>query len=255
MSKEEQFYLGDWIDNNPPKDHDNIIKCISVDANKKIAIFDDGQRISFVNLDLGEGRYEKVLPITQCDEVMNNLGGVAASLGCKAPQSAVLGDLSKIGNHEQPRVSEELRESSHEPKPSQETHKPYIPDDPTGMFISSAIQISRKAGKKSVVPLVLNLELDFDILYVIQAAMGLGASDVEILQHILGNIDIRPEHIKRLIAEELLKSPEDAEIASSNREQEFHEALTEELNKDRNGVSDEPKSETQSIERYEEKED
>lgn len=250
MSKEEQFYLGDWIDNNPPKDHDNVIKCISVDLHSKMAIFEDGQRISFVNLDLSDGRYEKVLPITQCDEVMSNLGGVAASLGCKAPQSPILGDLSKIGNREQHRVVEEFRDGSNEHKPTQETHKPYIPDDPTGMFISSAIQISRKAGKKSTVPLMLNLELDFDILYVIQAAMGLGASDVEILQHILRNIDISPEHIKKLIAEELLKSPDDAEIVSSNREEEFHEVLTEELNKDRTQGDKVPR-----IERYEEKED
>lgn len=240
MTEKGKFYLGDWIDNEPQNGHDSIIHCSSVDESKNVAIFDDGQRIPFMNLDLGDGRYEKVLPITECEEVMSNVAGVASSLGCKAAQSQILGDLSKIGKHEHPRVSEELRNPLNEQEQTIE-QKVDLNLDPTGTFIASAIQISRKAGKKSIVPINLNLELDFDILYVIQAAMGLGASDVEILHHILRAININPEYIKKLIAAELLKSPEDAEIATDDREETFNETLNEELNK--------------GIERYEDKEE
>lgn len=246
-------YLGKWLDEDPPKGKDTCIECVNVNEATNMAIFADGQQVKLEVLDLSPDRYSKIKPIYEEPSIAASLGAQSSSISAKATQSAILGDLGKIGNRERNGIAQELRENQ-EPAykgvdSAASTEPQYrLPDDPIGIFIESAIKISKKAGKKSVIPISLNLELDFDIIGIIESAMKLGASDIEILQHILNQVNIGQDTIKRLIAEELLKSPEDASIVMEHREEVFENVLTEELEKHSNAN---PIEGVQIIERYE----
>lgn len=249
MSTQFSNYLGDWICNDS-KDPERceVMKCVRVDDKTRMAIFESGKQISLFDLDNSDGLYEKMHSIYNAPEVAEQLGQMKGSLASRAPQSEILGDLSKIGNRSKQAVNENLRmtdeelerkvtaqhetEEFQDPQPqpqSQHQRKPRNFDNPVASFISSAIQLSRKAGATSEIPVKINLKLDFDILSVIKSAMSLGATDVEILQHIFDEIEISQSQVKHAIFEELLKSPDDVDIAMSEREKEFDNVLSEEL--------------------------
>lgn len=225
-------YLGQWIVNDPiDPQRCETINCIMVDEKTREAVFEDGKRISLLTLDTSNGKYEKLHSIYDAPEVKGNLGEMKPSISSKATPSEKLGDLSKIGHRGKQKINETLREQEVEIAPTGHNPEQMHFDNPVASFIASAIQLSRNAGKTSVIPISINLELDFDIINVIKSAMSLGATDVEILQHIFSQVTISQETVKRAIFNELLKDPEDVDIAMSNREQEMHEALEEELNK------------------------
>lgn len=255
MSTQFSNYLGQWICNDPnDPEKCEVMNCIAVDDNTRTAIFENGKKITLFDLDNSNGKYEKMHSIYSAPEVANNLQQMKGSISSKAAPSAKLGDLSKIGRREKPEINESLRLTDEELEekvqarhadeqqaPSPQLHqrkKSY--DDPVAAFISSAIQLSRKAGAVSEIPVSIKLKLDFDILSVIKSAMSLGATDVEILQHIFDEIEISQKDVKRAIFEELLKSPEDVDIAMSEREKEFGNVLQEELNKHENPDNDNP---------------
>lgn len=236
-------YLGQWIVNDP---HDpercSTINCIDVIESTRTAVFEDGRKVSLFDLDNSNGVYEKMHSIYGAPGVKEELGRMAGSLSSKAYPSPKLGDLSKIGHKNETNDSlrlteDETHEKIHDNNDTQiqpvshVIHHERNDNDPVASFISSAIKLSKKSGGKSVIPIKISLELDFDILSIISSAMNLGATDVEILQHIFNEIEISNEYIKRCIFNELLKSPEDVDIAMSEREQTFTETLNEELNK------------------------
>lgn len=245
MSTQFSNYLGQWICNDPnDPERCEVMNCVSIDANTRTAIFDNGRRIPFFDLDNSNGKYEKMHSIYSAPEVSENLQQMKGSLSSQAAPSPKLGDLSKIGKRSKPEINENLRMTDEELEEKiqarhteniQQTvntlqvHK--VHDDPVASFISSAIQLSRKAGSESEIPVKIKIRLDFDILSVIKSAMSLGATDIEILQHIFDEIEISQKDVKKAIFEELLKTPEDVDIALSEREAEFGITLHEELNK------------------------
>lgn len=243
MTQLFQNYLGKWIVNDDvDPQRANTIECIDVDDAKRIAKFktEDGQlfNISLFELDNSNGKYEKLKPLFEAPEVKQNLSQFKGSLSERAPKSPKLGDLSKIGRkREKQEVNESLRMTEEETFERIETQRERtqvyeetpVYNDPIKTFISSAIQISRKAGAYSEIPVKINIKLDFDILSVIKSAMSLGASDVEILQHIFDEVTISTKDVKKSVFEELLKSPDDVDIALSEREKTFDKTLNEEL--------------------------
>lgn len=244
-------YLGQWVDTaKSDKDPDSIINCVSVDTNTMMAqmVSQTGKTsvISVVDLDTS-GQYFKVgSPYDQPNVTEHATSVNRQSLAERAAPSAILGDLSKIGNHGRNANStqhsevETVRntETITERKIEELSTQPQVLNDPVSQFIDSAIQISRKAGKKTILPIKIDLEIDFDIINVTQMAMNIGASDVEILQHIMRYINVYPYEIKKLIIAELMHAPEDAAIVEENREEKFNNILTEELEK--NKEDDEP---------------
>lgn len=244
MSTQFSNYLGQWICNDPnDPERCETMNCIRVDDKERMAYFDSGKKISLFDLDQSNGKYEKVHSIYNAPEVAEQLGQMKPSLSSQAVASEKLGDLSKIGRrnnavNENLRISDEELESKrhynveHEHNIKQKPTQHF--DDPVMSFISSAIQLSRKAGATSEIPVKINLKLDFDIISVIKSAMSLGATDVEILQHIFNEIEISQSQVKKAIFNELLKSPDDVDIAMSERESEFSNTLNEELSKHEN---------------------
>lgn len=234
---DKKQYLGRWYDNNVDP-NDAIKTVIDVDQSKREAIFNTGERCSLQDLELS-GRFDRIGDLVDDPSI-------AGEIAAQAPKSKMLDGLDKMSSrHNNAAKNRPLSENANvksveKDKKSINTgfasKSTFIPDDPVGQFIESAILISKKANKKSVIPLTFNLELDFDILSIIQTAMGIGASDIEILQHVMKHINIKPEYIKQLIAEALCECPEDAEIVNENREDEFNKTLTEELNKEENSV-------------------
>lgn len=237
-------YLGQWVDSlKGDKDPDSIINCVSVDTKTMMAqmVSQTGKtsQVSVIDLDTS-GQYFKVgSPYDQPNVTEHATAVNRQSLAERAAPSAILGDLSKIGNRgnsgvsTNPTETESVRHitTAAEHRTEEISVGPAVLSDPVSQFIDSAIQISRKAGKKTVLPIKIDLEIDFDILNVTQMAMNIGASDVEILQHIMHYINIYPSEIKKLIINELMHSPEDAAIVEEEREKKFDTILTEELNK------------------------
>lgn len=222
------MYLGQWYDNNASeKNSDSVITCVRVEGPN--AYFSNGAVIPCMELDLGE-RYERIAPAYAAPEVSSELSAQfgGKKLSEQVVQSQVLGDLSKIGssNRTTPSSTPETRISEEEPaamKAVVDVASDLI-NDPVATFINSAILISKKAGKKTVIPVTINLDIDFDIIDVIETSMKLGASDTEILHHIMKYINVSELEIKRLIAE-VLMSPDDID----DREETFNETLREEL--------------------------
>lgn len=223
------MYLGQWYDNNASeKNSDSVITCVRVEGPN--AYFSNGAVIPCMELDLGE-RYERIAPAYAAPEVSSELSAQfgGKKLSEQVVQSQVLGDLSKIGssNRTTPSSTPETRISEDEPvamKVVVDTASDLI-NDPVATFINSAILISKKAGKKTVIPVTINLDIDFDIIDVIETSMKLGASDTEILHHIMKYINVSEHEIKKLIAE-VLMSPDDI---ADDREETFNETLREEL--------------------------
>lgn len=227
--KDKTMYLGQWYDNNASeKNSDSVITCVRVEGPN--AYFSNGAVIPCMELDLGE-RYERIAPAYAAPEVSSELSAQfgGKKLSEQVVQSQVLGDLSKIGSSNRtPSTSTETRVSvQDEPEAMKavvDTASELI-NDPVATFINSAILISRKAGKKTVIPVTINLDIDFDIIDVIETSMKLGASDTEILHHIMKYINVSEHEIKKLIAE-VLMSPDDI---ADDREETFNETLREEL--------------------------
>lgn len=238
-------YLGQWSDNGlSDKDPDCIINCVAVDQKDNMATFvsqtGKTRKISIIDLDTS-GRYVKIGSPYDTDAVAEHSASVRkASLKEQAAQSDILGDLSKIGQRHTS-TTREVREDTRHIAPAEEHqfHKPQeleattqnAPNNPVSQFIDSAIQISRKSGAKTVIPVTIPLEIDFDILNVTQMAMTIGASDVEILQHIMRYVNVYPSEIKKLIINEIMKVPDDAKIVEENREDKLDAILNEELDK------------------------
>lgn len=239
-----QNYLGQWVDTaKGDKDPDSIITCVSVDTNTMMAqmVSQTGKtsQVSVVDLDTSSQYFKVGSPYDQPNVTEHASSVNRQSLAERAAPSAILGDLSKIGNRgnsgssTQHSETESVRHitTATEHQVEKLEAGPVVSSDPVSQFIDSAIQISRKAGKKTVLPIKINLEIDFDILNVTQMAMNIGASDVEILQHIMRYINVYPSEIKKLIIAELMHAPEDAAIVEEKREEVFDTILTEELTK------------------------
>lgn len=234
-------YIGKWYDNHSEeKNTDAMIECVRVEGSN--AVFSDGKRIPLQELDFGD-RYERIAPAYQSPEIQADLGsqfGNGKKLSEQAAQSEILGNLSKIGTRSNNKTVNETRIHENEQVVHETNNRQPVGvtapsyevttiSDPVATFIDAAIMISRKAGKVTSLPVTIDLKLDFDVIDVITTTSKMGATDIEILQHILKHIHITVEDIKKLIGEALTSNGEDAEIVNDDRESQFNETLKEEL--------------------------
>lgn len=230
-------YLGKWYDNySSEKNTDAMIDCVAVDGQE--AIFSNGMRVPLMELDFGE-RYERIAPAYESPEISTDLtsqfGG--KKLSEQVVQSEILGNLSKIGSRQNSNTDVGHVEQQYENETDDlsdneyHVHVEHTPNivDPVATFIDAAIMISRNAGKTTSLPVTIELNLDFDVIDVISTTSKMGATDIEILQHILKHIHITVDEVKRLIGEALTTNPEDADIVNEDRESQFNETLKEEL--------------------------
>lgn len=231
-------YIGTWINDET----EDCFEIINVEG--QTAIASDGKRYDIMSLDLS-GVYSKVKNIIDAPEIANQLGSMGYNRTNeieKLKSNEVLGNLSKIGNSkvtsktDRQTVNESIgvedsRESyvaKREEKSEYIKHQVY---NPIRNYIESAISVSRmKTSQIDTLSITIDLKLDFDILNVIKSAMQLGASDIEIIQHILDFVNIDIDDVKRSIANSLTE-PVDSEIINENREEQLTNILVDEINK------------------------
>lgn len=223
-------YLGRWFKNNPESDEDGKeIEIINVIGDN--AITASGEKIPLINLDFGE-EYWKMNPLGNAE--ISSLNSIASNHTKTVPNTEILNDplgikSSNYRNDVIPNISTG-NEGISTTNNVISNKKEIIINDPIQTLIESIIKIQKSKDKTSEFPVTINLKFDFDILYVIKVALETGASDLEILSHIMKYLPINVDDIKKSILMELLPDSEsDVNVVLENREQGFNDTLYEEL--------------------------
>ena len=213
-------YLGKWYKNHP-KNEEEGEEIEIIDIIDDNAITSTGVKIPLIQLDHTDD-YWKMQPFGEAENssLKQFAAGTTQTIPVNQPQGgSVLGNINNEPTNGLPNFQ-------HTPSvPSQQ-----IINDPVATMIRSLIQIQKSKGKTSEFPVQINLKFDFDIISVIKMSMESGASDIEIIQHVLSDLPFTMDDVKRSIVNELL-NPEDVELVMANREPHFNEVLSEELSK------------------------
>lgn len=221
-------YLGRWFKNNPESDEDGKeIEIINVIGDNAIAA--SGEKIPLINLDFGE-EYWKMNPLGNAE--ISSLNSIASNHTKTVPNTEIINDPLgiKSSNYRNDVIDKELSNNVTTSNKVDKKKEEFIINDPIQTLIESIIKIQQSKNKTSEFPVTINLKFDFDILYVIKVALETGASDLEILSHIMKYLPINVDDIKKSILMELLPDSEsDVNVVLENREQEFNDTLYEEL--------------------------